>query len=196
MKRLLLVLILTFSFQCLAKADDIRDFEIEGMSIGDSLLDYFSENEILSTFKKQPSNGYLYPGKKYRSARFDDSSKFSNYEKVIVAYRDKDKQFIIEHIMGVIEYKNNFSKCFIKINSVENAIDDFKSDFSKNKRTYYHSGDPTGKSKITQIGYEFANGPIILTSCADWSKESNITDALRVEIQSKKFRIFIEKTYN
>ena len=196
MKRLLLILILTFSFQTLTKADDIKDFEIEGISIGDSLLDYFNENEILSTLKKQPSNGYLYPSKKYRSARFVDSSKFSNYEKVIVAFRDKDKQFIIEHIMGVIDYKNNFSKCFIKLDSVENAIDDFKSDFSKNKRTYYHSGDPTGKSKITQVGYEFANGPIIVTSCADWSKETNIPDALRVEIQSMNFRIFIEEVYN
>ena len=44
--RLLLILILTFSFQSLTKADDIRDFEIEGMSIGDSALDYFTKNEI------------------------------------------------------------------------------------------------------------------------------------------------------
>ena len=43
MKRLLLILILTFSFQSLAKADDIRDFEIEGMSIGDSVLDFFTK---------------------------------------------------------------------------------------------------------------------------------------------------------
>ena len=35
-----------FSFQTLSKADDIKDFEIEGMSIGDSLLDYFSKDEI------------------------------------------------------------------------------------------------------------------------------------------------------
>ena len=40
MKRLLLILILTFSFQTLTKADEIRDFEIEGISIGDSLLDF------------------------------------------------------------------------------------------------------------------------------------------------------------
>jgi hypothetical protein len=46
MKRLLLILILTFSFQTLTKADDIRDFEIEGMSIGDSALDFFSEEDI------------------------------------------------------------------------------------------------------------------------------------------------------
>ena len=47
MKRLLLILILTFSFQNLAKADDISDFQIEGMSIGDSLLDFFNEKKIL-----------------------------------------------------------------------------------------------------------------------------------------------------
>ncbi len=46
MKRLLLILILTFSFQSWTKADDISDFEIEGITIGDSLLDHFSKNEI------------------------------------------------------------------------------------------------------------------------------------------------------
>jgi len=39
------VLILIFSLQSWTKADDISDFEIEGMSIGDSALDFFSENE-------------------------------------------------------------------------------------------------------------------------------------------------------
>ena len=46
MKRLLLILILTLSFQTLAKTDDIRDFEIEGISVGDSLLDYFNKTKI------------------------------------------------------------------------------------------------------------------------------------------------------
>ena len=46
MKRFLLILILTFSFQTWTKADDIRDFQIEGMSIGDSALGYFSKKEI------------------------------------------------------------------------------------------------------------------------------------------------------
>ena len=46
MKRLLLILILTLSMQSWTKADDIRDFQIEGMSIGDSLLDHFTKIEI------------------------------------------------------------------------------------------------------------------------------------------------------
>ena len=47
MKIFIAVLVLIFNIQSLSKADDIRDFEIEGMSIGDSLLDYFSEKKII-----------------------------------------------------------------------------------------------------------------------------------------------------
>ena len=55
MKRLLLILILTFSFQALVKADDIRDFEVEGISIGDSLLNYYSKKEIKNKLLNTPS---------------------------------------------------------------------------------------------------------------------------------------------
>ena len=40
------VLILIFSFQSWTKADDLRDLEIEGISIGENALDYFSKEEI------------------------------------------------------------------------------------------------------------------------------------------------------
>ena len=46
MRFFLLILVLISSFQSLTKADDITDFQIEGMSVGDSLLDYYSEKEI------------------------------------------------------------------------------------------------------------------------------------------------------
>ena len=46
MKKLIMIFILVLSFHSSIKADDIKDFEIEGMSIGDSLLDYFTLNEI------------------------------------------------------------------------------------------------------------------------------------------------------
>ena len=40
MRIFLLILIIIFSFQSSTKIDDITDFEIEGMSIGDSLLNF------------------------------------------------------------------------------------------------------------------------------------------------------------
>ena len=47
-KIFLSVLILIFSYQSWTKADDISDFEIEGMSIGDSALEYFNKEELIN----------------------------------------------------------------------------------------------------------------------------------------------------
>ena len=44
MKFLFLILFLILNFQSWTKANDIRDFQIEGMSIGDSALKYFSKD--------------------------------------------------------------------------------------------------------------------------------------------------------
>ena len=46
MKIFLLLLILFTGVQSWTKADDIRNFEIEEISIGDSILDFFSQKEI------------------------------------------------------------------------------------------------------------------------------------------------------
>ena len=46
MKRLSLYLFLIlFTLQTPSQADDIRDFQIEGMSVGDSLLDYINKED-------------------------------------------------------------------------------------------------------------------------------------------------------
>ena len=49
MRVFLLVLIIFFNFQIWTKADDIKDFEIEGISLGDSLLNYYSK-EVIDNF--------------------------------------------------------------------------------------------------------------------------------------------------
>ena len=46
MKKILAIIILSLCFITSSKADDIKDFQIEGISIGDSLLDYLSEDSI------------------------------------------------------------------------------------------------------------------------------------------------------
>ena len=47
------------------KADDIRDFEIEEISIGDSLLDFFTLNEIINKQNSYSDKGYQYKSKDY-----------------------------------------------------------------------------------------------------------------------------------
>ena len=58
------LLILLFSLFLLSSpsvfADDITDFEIEGISIGDSLLDYMTEDEILEWIETTKDHFYFF----------------------------------------------------------------------------------------------------------------------------------------
>ena len=46
MRVFIAVLVLIFSFQSFTKADDIRDFEIEGLSVGETILKFMDSSEI------------------------------------------------------------------------------------------------------------------------------------------------------
>ena len=52
MRIFLSVLILIFGLQSWTKADDIRDFQIEGISIGDSLLEQYKFEVLIEELKK------------------------------------------------------------------------------------------------------------------------------------------------
>ena len=51
--KLSIVLIFILSLQTFAKADNISEFEIEGLSVGDSLLNFASEQEIKKAKAKE-----------------------------------------------------------------------------------------------------------------------------------------------
>ena len=110
MNKLLLILILTFSFQNLSKADDIRDFEIEGISIGDSLLDYYSEGEI----KKNIMNEYYkYKNNKFKKVEFWNL-KMDLYDVLAFHIKTNDNKYIVYSIAGAILYRNNIKECYKK----------------------------------------------------------------------------------
>jgi hypothetical protein len=69
MKKLFITLFLSLFFITSSQADDIRDFQIEGISVGDSLLDYIPEEKILSR-KKFFGQDKKYENKEYSSYSF------------------------------------------------------------------------------------------------------------------------------
>jgi len=97
MKKLLGILVLIFTPQTPSWADDIRDFQIEGMSIGDSLLDYFSEEEIKENlpYKRLAK-------KKFNSFELYNPAKFKNFDSVQVAFKNSDTNYKIYAIIGMI----------------------------------------------------------------------------------------------
>ena len=82
------------SFSASTYADDIRDFEIDGMSIGDSLLDYFSRDKILNArnYDEYPSD------MKFRIIDIYTENKF--YEGIQFYYIPGDEKFIIQSLNG------------------------------------------------------------------------------------------------
>ena len=100
MKKLLAVIILIFTLHTPSQADDIRDFQIEGMSIGDSLLDYFSKQEIINEKKN------WFNDNEYSLAADLKSSSFETYKSVQASYKTEDKKFIITGLEGYIYFEN------------------------------------------------------------------------------------------
>ena len=106
MRIFILVLVLIFSLQSWTKADDIRDFQIEGMSIGDSALDYLNEKEIKKGIQYNYYNDDLYLASQI-------NKKFDNYDGVTINFFSNDKNYIIQAISG---FKfMNIEKCLKEI---------------------------------------------------------------------------------
>ena len=56
MRIFLFVFILFLSLQSFTKANDIKDFELEGLSLGDSLLNFFNKKQITT----EMNSGYAF----------------------------------------------------------------------------------------------------------------------------------------
>jgi hypothetical protein len=187
MKRLLLILILTLSFKSWAKADDIRDFEIEGMSIGNSLLDKYSQSEIKK--KLNDENAFYYKDNRYLDIFF--KLKNTNYEWAQITIKPKDKNFIIYSIGGQIDYIGNIQKCYKDMKSIfSNIKENYKPQKIEENIMVDHTFDKTGNSKATYSRLFYHNG-VVNIECYDWSNELPYTDKLLVSVMSSEFRNFI-----
>ena len=192
MKKLLLIFILTLSFQSLIKADDISDFEIEGMSVGDSLLDHFSKKKI----NDSKVNWYDSLEKNKFVAFAFNSPKFEKYDFVDVWTKYNDNKFLINTIAGAMYFGENseikdINNCYSEQKNIANEI---HKELPQAKKTgpskLKHSIDPTGRSTYTDIYLRLNNGYEIVISCYDWSdelsKNENRADHLFITIRSEE----------
>ena len=186
MKRLLLILIFILSFQSWSTADDIRDFEIEGISIGDSALDYFNE-ETLNKKKRDWFND-----NEYSISAGLEPSILNNFDKMQFVYLTKDSIYKLEGIEAIKFYENNINDCYKLFDQTFLELKELFSEASfteKNKSK--HSGDKAGITMVTQQYIVFPNGDAVQLFCEDWSIESGYTDALRISIRKNKYRDFL-----
>ena len=186
MKRLLLILILTFSFQSLIKADGIEDFQIEGMSIGDSLLDYMTLQEITQLEK------FDYSGK-YKAIVLKNDS-FNRYDDIQLSYK-KNSKYIIHSLAGRIHFKKmKLSECLSLRKKIELDLSKvFINAVVERNEKFKHQYDKTGKSLTYGTWYKLEDGSTANIICYDWSKkiEKSVGDKLMIAISSSEFNSYL-----
>ena len=180
MKILLTLFFLFFSSSVFA--DDISDFQIAGMSVGDSLLKYMSEEKILIE-KEKSKNWYASLGDQifFEAYIFDI---FKNFDYVSFFVKSNDTNFIIQAIYGVIYFKEDISKCYKKQNEIIDEIDNLFKNTDKHSENLTLYQDPSGKSNMKRISYEFTNQDIIAVECYDWDESMQKGDPPNPDILS------------
>ena len=166
MKKLFIIIIIFINFQSWTKADEINEISIEGISVGESALKYFSKQDI-----KNNSWDY-YKNKKFTPVQNKGFSFFKQYDAVDFDFKTNDKDYLIYSLSGVIPFKKeDIKKCFKLMNEIDIEISKVLQSFKRSdKATWIHDIDPTGKSKFTDIYYESESGTVTIT-CYDYSEE-------------------------
>ena len=184
MKVFITVIILIFSLQSWTKADDVEDFEIEGIKVGDSLLEYFTEDEI-NNFEGQI---YSIPEEnKYKRIYILDNIK--NYEYLAIDFKLNDDQYIVHGLAGMIDYSNK-KECSDKQNEIAKDLKSVISQEPK-KSTNTSKYDKTGKSKIYYYYYKLNNGYLQII-CSIYAEHTNIQGGLDLSVRSKEFQMWLD----
>ena len=194
MRILIIVFVSIFSFQFWAKANDISELEVEGISIGDSLLKIMSEEEIIDDMST------MYKNKKFSTVIY---FRTETYDAIQFSFYTNDTNYIVYSIEAKLIFKHDIKSCLNKQEEITNVIREMIGNYT----TYYpvekqlRQSDPTGKSFMYPEAFVFENDDsMVQIYCTDWSEDfenKNWHDELKVSIWSDDFSNFLEhEAYN
>ncbi len=205
MKKIFFLIISVLSFQTLSLADNIRYFQIEGMKIGDSALEYFSESQLEDS--EQGWHNYSY--NEYSTSYMPGKGIYSWF---LVSYKNDDDNFIIEGLVGGLEKSNYDNKeCNNKLDVVALNISElFKNTAQEEKKFYDLTADAaqtypfTGKSTVASVSFNFLDGAKIILACYNIDKDAKENenflksilkqkDSFRIDARSSAFVNYLKK---
>lgn len=192
MKRLLayLFMLLCFGMLISVKADDINDFEVEGLSIGDSLLKIYSQKYIEKKksdlkFGKKKINEYQ---KIYKKKNND------TYDVVILYFKSKDSSYSIKQIKARKFFKNKIDECF---RQQEIIVEDLEKTLLTSEKLetgiVKHKSYPNGDSYLKDVTFYTSKNSKMHITCYDFSKkDTRSKDRLSVVLKSGEYSNWLE----
>ena len=180
MRIFLSILILIFSLQSWTKADDIRDFEIEGFTIGGNLLDHFSKKKIQSDkffFEGQKDN------KKYASIKIYEELK--NFKSLTINFIDKNYK------IGSMSAFVNIQKITECRNQRKVITEEIKSLFIDTKLQEFEKPHFLDKNTVVETTLWTLGNGFVRVACYNWSKDSGYPIELRIDLASIDYANFL-----
>ena len=192
--KFLILIFLICIYQSWVKADEIKDFEISGISIGDSALDFLTKSQIEKNKNNDPQNGYLYHTNDFYALTFFDIKGLNNYDSIQIHFKNKDKKYLIYGLAGLKEFRNNIHECPILMKKIALTLDEV---LSSAKKEIYERYEHTSKMGFLETyWYAYNNNANIVLSCEDWNEETKIVDTLALSINSSELqKFFNNKAY-
>jgi len=179
-------------------AEDISNFEIEGMSIGDSLLDFMNEDEILEGIEETKER-YHHLNEPYKFAQILLTKELLTYEGVSIYIKnnstnqyitDRNEKYIIYALSGMIIYNEDFDSCIQKRDEIEEVLSKMFQDADKSEFSGDYPADPSGESFAEAIEFLFPSGAEIELQCLNMEEsfriKKNWAEGLFVVIHSKE----------
>ncbi len=184
--KVLITLFILF-FASTTWGDEITDFEIEGISIGDSLLNYISEEEIIKGIElTKATYNYLNDdfGEVYLYENLD------TYERMSFFIKQKDKNYSIYAIYGSISFNNKLNDCLAKQKEIETQFTSIFYNARKDSYSTEFAWDPSGESISHNIEIILDTGDGISINCAKYKQslkiQNNWEDSLQVGLIHKE----------
>ena len=200
MKKFLTILFLSLLLTNPLTADDITDFQIEGISVGDSLLDYMSVDQIK---KKLRSTTTFHYQKEYRNKKFSSigvkprdlkiPKKFEVYDSIGVIIDTNSTNYEIYALEGTLIWQNGDIKdCYKKQTDVANYIQETID--GKLRRDVWFEKERLKKHQLSVKYIDLFAGnrrPFQLV-CYDINRNGFKYNSLYVAVDSEVFVKFLE----
>ena len=189
MKIFLLVLALILNLQSSINADDIGDFEIDGIGINTSLLEYLSQSEIDLALK----NPTYYKNNEFVVIFINKLSQ--TYDRLQVTFKPNDNTYKIYSIDGVLDFDRNIEKCLEQKKTIIDDLEVMFKDFERIDEDSPFAPDKSGKSKSFGSWFFLKNKGYISINCVemgDTIRELNgWTDELSISVTNKELEDFL-----
>ena len=191
MKKFFIIIIFLFLSFTKSYSETINDLEIEGFSVGQSLLEKFSKNQIDNFFNYDD----LPSSMKFRISEIYNGQELSmnTYDGMQFYTKPKDGKYILHGFNGSLFCKSE-KLCKKKYDEIVSDIKNSYPNSEIRKGKGIHTDDPSGESTYVGISVDLSDGSIRVLF-TDWSNKVKYTDNISVEISTNEVSRWVNNNF-